>query len=646
MDRHERRVNRSPLGEPARPATPGCPASRTLSALVLAVLAGSLPAHGGAYRGPNGPVPGPTTNGPVVSGPGSRATTLHGGTDRTRWQLWWEFNKDAYLRTRPGRRDDGSGSGHALSTRQRKDEVLPALRRALSSTNNRDIASSCMVAIAKIGVPPRDFQVRPLLEARLARGDQEIRETAALALGIRQDPDAIPTLRALLLDQAEGRRLMQQDSVDDRTRSFAAYALGLIGQAQDSIEVRGQILDVLEAALRSKAESDRNVHVAVLTGVRLLATGHADATNARERRLQWRCVALLEWFLDLDLGKARQQVQAHVAPAIARVLGRGKSDDHERIKRRLAENLLARRRTHHTLPQSAALALGQLALPPEASPGDAVYSKTLLRAAREAKDTQVRYFCLIALGQIGGPTNEAALLAHYGRTKGSARSWTALALGLLAHHAAERPTASQQEAPAQRIGPRLLRGLDATANPEERGAHAVALGLARYTPAAEPLRALLKKLRNRQQVAGYLCIGLSLMDDRSSVPLMVDILRDARRRPLLMAQAARGLARLGERSSAAVLHPMLRRTDAGTITLAAAANALGQIGDAGSVAPMLAVLDNDEMPKLLRAFAAAGLGTLADDDPLPWNAWIGRDANYRALVGTLSNGSSGVLDIL
>ena len=308
-------------------------------------------------------------------------------------------------------------------------------------------------------------------------------------------------------------------------------------------------------------------------------------------------------------------------------------------------HLLQRKSQNDTLTQSAALALGQLALSAEQSEPDAEYSKALLTVIGKSRDAQTRYFALIALGQIGGESNLEALMRLYRTEKGATQSWAAIAMGLLAH-AAPPDEASQRDGAGTRVGKLLRADLDSTANPDERSALAVALGLARYTPAAPQMRVLLKKNRNREEVGGYFCVGLALMDDLEAAPLMVDVLRDSRRRPLLMAQAATGLARLQRRDAAALLHPLLRRGDHRTITLASAASALGWIGDASSVPPLLAVLDDESIPKLLRAFAGASLGMIADDDLLPWNAQIGRDMNYRAMVETLSNGSSGVLDIL
>jgi hypothetical protein len=61
---------------------------------------------------------------------------------------------------------------------------------------------------------------------------------------------------------------------------------------------------------------------------------------------------------------------------------------------------------------------------------------------------------------------------------------------------------------------------------------------------------------------------------------------------------------------------------------------------------LVAALLDPERAKLARAFAGAALGSVGDKDTYPWNARISADTNYMATVDTLTNGATGVLDIL
>ena len=226
-----------------------------LSVLFLATV---LPAHGGQYRGPGDVVPpgpggggntgrpsGPTTGGPAgpsapgpatggpagpsTGGPtgprgGGRGPVTGGprrgaslGADLTQWSFWWEFNKDPFIRLKDEINKSGPQTGsddfYLGSTRKshntlglnRKDKlnVLATLRRAMKSTNNKDIISSCMVAMAKVGIDHPDFKLKDVFKPYLKSHNQEIRETAALSLGIaaQTESDELDILIKLALGQ-------------------------------------------------------------------------------------------------------------------------------------------------------------------------------------------------------------------------------------------------------------------------------------------------------------------------------------------------------------------------------------------------------------------------------------------------------------
>ena len=209
--------------------------------LSVLFLATALLAHGGQYRGPGDVVPpgpggggntgrpsgpatggpaGPTTGGPAgpstggpagpstggPTGPGGRprgpVTGGRGspiGIDLSQWSFWWEFNKDPFIRLRDsinrGGPQTGSDDFFLGSTRKGaknslapsktdKLNILATLRRAMKSTNNIDIITACMVAMAKVGMDHPEFKLKDVFKPYLKSNNQEVRETAALALGI------------------------------------------------------------------------------------------------------------------------------------------------------------------------------------------------------------------------------------------------------------------------------------------------------------------------------------------------------------------------------------------------------------------------------------------------------------------------------
>ena len=86
--------------------------------------------------------------------------------------------------------------------------------------------------------------------------------------------------------------------------------------------------------------------------------------------------------------------------------------------------------------------------------------------------------------------------------------------------------------------------------------------------------------------------------------------------------------------------------DGNLAKLSSIASALGFIGDQRTIAPLKKMLLDSSMSQLSRAFAAVALGGVADKESLPWNSKISTNINYRASVDTLTNKTSGILDIL
>ena len=80
--------------------------------------------------------------------------------------------------------------------------------------------------------------------------------------------------------------------------------------------------------------------------------------------------------------------------------------------------------------------------------------------------------------------------------------------------------------------------------------------------------------------------------------------------------------------------------------LAAVASAIGRIGDRRAIEGLIARAADNDLTKLSRAFVAAALGGVADKDTLPWNVPLSVDVNYATGIDTMTNGTTGVLDIL
>lgn len=651
-----------PAGGPGgRPTTPG-PANPGGSAPAtgqpgLPIPPAPMPPQPGHTGGPVGPLPGMPGSGGVTGAPIT--------ADLTEWTFWWEFNKHSYLQLRAAvhasgpltQADDDIYLGPTRlpaqnllepTSSQIQDEILPALKKAIDATEQRDITSSCMVAMAKIGQDHREFELIDVFRPRLARRDQEIRETAALAMGIAATggDSALALLEAVALDTADGRDL-SGGSVNERTRAFALYGLGLFANEHAAPAIKQRVLTTLRRVLDDERSSNRNLQVAAIEAIGLLQIDRSDAAFAG--MLDEAVDALLAYY-QRDLGAAGQLVQAHCPTAIVKLLGR----DHPRSAtfRELFASELAkpsRRRQSNDLARSQVLALGQLCEPREtADSPDGEVSEVLAETWAGHKDAQTRYFSAIALGQIGGARNRDVLLRFLGRgNKAIERPWAALALGVLerARFTRERADGGTPD-PDRVIGDALLSELREAKPPTLVGALAIALGLCRCADAAPTMRERLREDLSKEEQAGYLCVGLALMHDMSSVEAIEEALQGSSRRVTLFAQAAIALGCLGDKRAADLLHEKLGAETSNLATLSAIATAIGHIGDRRSVTPLLQALFDDNGADLRRAFAAVALGAVADRHPLPWHAKISANINYRAAVETLTDQQSGVLDIL
>jgi len=675
--------------------------------------AAPLHAHGGQYRGPGDTVPpgGTGTPGPggvgapsVPGGTGTSSPSTGGsgplgrggtggvnapsgsstgfgdpGLDLTQWSFWWEFNKDAYLNLKDRIVDSGTitgsdgwflGLGEKSQTRdslaptdeQIRSLVVPTLLAALEHETNNDIVTGCLIALAKIGDAPSESQASPFAEriaAFLPDKNQEISETAAVALGILGQPAAIKPLCELLKDSVEGRRLVARHEVPVRTRAFAAYGLGQIGARTADEARRLEIAQALHAQLEQGEGSSRDLPVACLIafGLTPLATIESPAEAPQEFSRSTQIEYLLAFLAD----PARHRlVRAHVPGAIAHLLDGELPDElRTRLRSRILQSLLERvdprAKEAYEVLQSVALALGQLATTDLHDPLERRTLETLVELTREG-DTQTRYFALIGLAQVGArwPSEERAseeglelitrtLLRNLGESKGVMPSWAALACGVLGHGLASSPQAVNRIAALQSA---VRAVLEETRSPERLGACMVAAGLLGDLDASDEL---LRRLATQKDDGsrGYAALGLGLMDAREALGEVQTVVAESKYRPDLLKQAAIALGLMGDKKAAELLASQLA-TAQGLATQASLSSALGFIGDRRSIDPLVAMLKDTDLTARARGFAAAALGIVGDRSRLPWNSLISRNLNYRASTSTLTDAGTGtgILDLL
>ena len=660
----------------------------------------ATPGPGGpSSPGPSGPSsPGPASPGAPAGSPGggpNKPTTSGGGgggIDLTVWDFWWGFNKDPYLNLKSKIHDDGVltgsddfflGQGQESqakdslrpSPEQIRGQVVPALLRALEKERSNDILTGAMIALAKIGDVQNESgesEFEKTISAFLKDGNQEVAETAAISLGILANDASVPALISLMKDSPEGRQLVgNKTEVPYRSRAFAAFGLGLIGNQTASNAVRQEIVKNLVEILNAPHFSTRDVKVAAMTALGLTPVDMADDPTALEASfedpsakaascLQSQIAFLLD-YINPDEDRANKTtrhyfVQSHVPTALGRLLANKnvpaekRADMKQPVFEMLSGLVSEHSKAKNEVMQSTALAYGLFG-DSDADAIDKQIRKDLARIVGDGELQQKR-FALIALAQAGGRPGEhekaldgvadarAELLQQLSKGR-TLKPWAALALGVFGRSLLDADQALDAAA-----GIALRSAAQDVKVPTDAGAYCLALGLRRDNEGKKILIDKLDFFKGSNEARGYAAVALGLMEDKTSIEPIQEIIKGSKYKPDLLKQAAIALGLLGDKDLVPELIDMLGSAK-GLATQAAISSALGAIGDARSIDPLIAMLDDKSATDTARGFAAVALGIVCDKEPLPWNSKISTGINYRANTTTLTgDNGTGVLDIL
>jgi HEAT repeat protein len=676
-------------------------------------LQGILSAHGGTYRGPGDTVPagggggggggaapaapgaaGPSTGGPSTPGvasPGGLGVSTGGpsarpagpmtggansGPDLTTWDFWWGFNKDQYLNLKAaiysgvttGSDDFFLGSGQKSNSKNLlkpsdeaiRGKIVPALKEALEKERANDIVTGALIALAKIGDVKSEggaSEFEPIIRKFLSDPNQEIAETAAVALGILANDSSVSTLADLALDKPEGRKLAGNKEVHYRTRSFAAYGLGLIGKRTSNNAVRQDVANVLIDLLGKPETSTRDVKVAALISLGLVpidvdrsedaAGGTKNYASSRQGEIRF-----VEKFFQDEANN--YLIRAHAPTALARLLAGAPPELKEGIAKLILPPLAKQSKERTEVVQGCVLALGQIG-DTDKDKIDVEIRDALQKIADDGKDLQEKNFSMISLGQIGGRkgTGEDAekgvtecrnkLLESLTKGKNHIRTWAGLGVGVMEREILDNAQAGQSPSPTAKEAVRAA--LKDSNAPQLTGAYAIACGIAKDTEASELLREKLKSMAG-DEVKGNIAVAIGLVGDRTAVKDIQEIVKESKYKPDLLKQAAIGLGLLGDKDLVMDLVKMLEEAK-GYSSQAALASALGFIGDSRSIDPLVEMLKKKEITDSARGFAAVALGIVADKEPLPWYSKISTNINYRANTTTLTSPeATGILNIL
>ena len=600
------------------------------------------------------------------------------------WQLWWEFNKDRYLRysgintgdTLTGTDEFSLGKGESFRTiggrvddRLVQERILPAIQMGLELGGDNAYVKSGMLGLAKIGGAENFRSVDFMMRYFLVHGEAEIHHTAAAALGIAGFEQSYSLLSELAKDSASGCEQCSKAKVPMQTRAFAAYGMGLIGQKSANSRLRTQIVADLIALLEEDDPKTNDVQVAAMVSLGLIPLemgrdvdvcicGECEVKDP-STSYQAQVTYLMRYFTaDTEFDPV---VRAHTASTLARLVdaGRGQQDETladavEEIKLGvcdvLVESLQRYARQPHMVRESAVMALGLLG-DADDSDLDTWIRRELGTIAKAGRGIEQR-FALMALAEVGSRRGQgenpwagsadarADLLQVMSKSKKSVRPWASLALGVFGNHLAQ---AGQERSRTVDLAlARMARGAKSV---QIMGAISLAAGL-RQTSAMAPV--LIKKLESLKDETcrSYVAVGLGLLGDKSAINPLQETLKESTEDPLLAARAGLALGLLGDDSVIKALLSRLEKAEA-TEEKASIAGALGFIGDRRSIEALVALLKDREDPMAAhRSAAMNALGFMADRAPETWRARLAHGTNYLAETPTLVHGEgTGILNL-
>ncbi|MDP6739515.1 MAG: HEAT repeat domain-containing protein, partial [Planctomycetota bacterium] len=550
-----------------------------------------------------------------------------------------------------------------------RNTVVPALKNALAKERANDILDSSLIALAKIGdvAGTDESEFEGIIKEFLKDGNQGVAETAAVALGILANDKSFEILFQLATDDPAARRFIGKTEVPIRSRAYACYGLGLLGYRTSNNELRQDIAETLVDLLTSPHFSRRDIKVAAMTALGLTPLesnpdaaleGEEEATSnrkhvlSRERQLDF----LLDYYNPANEranGTTRHwYVRAHAPTAMARLLPGAGPEYRGKVASLLMESVGRHSEENREIVMSATLALGQIGTA-EDDGRDGLNNRIreeLIRILKEG-DPQSRRFAMISLGQSGGTPGEGEnalaggevarkeLLRQLSKGKTMLKPWAGLSLGVMG-----RQLLDNNETMSESASKALRAAAADCKRPAEIGAYLIGIGIRRDI---EGMDICLEKMDyfTTDESRGYCAVALGLIEDRSAIAPIQEIIRESKYKPDLLKQAAIALGLLGDKELVPDLITMLE-TATGLATQAAISTALGAIGDSRSIDPLVELLGNQSVTDSARGFAAAALGIVCDKEELPWNTKISANINYRANTVTLTGGGTGILDLL
>jgi HEAT repeat protein len=604
-------------------------------------------------------------------------------SDPTAWQLWWSNNKDRYLhfanidagasRTSGNSWYLGKGEKHnriggRLTPRMIQEDLVPQLQKGIEVGGSNEYVKAAVLALGKIGGEANFATFNYLIRFFLSEGEPDLNNTAAFSLGVMADDRNLEFLTELARGSEVASKSLKGKKVPIEMRAFATYGLGVMAARSDDPELRRNVVATLVQLLEEE-NSTNDLQVAAMVAMSLAPLpfdakaevcicGTCKVEGANEH-YQAQVTYLMRYFTaDREFDAT---VRAHTATTLGRLVAHGQVEAPESMRSALAEikggvadilieSLQRYARQPAIVQESAVLALG-LAGDADNDDVDRWIRHELAKQAGHG-DPLAKRFALMALAEAGSRKGQgedpwsgtsktrAELMQRLSRGNKAERAWAGLALGVFGYHL---------DAMAQDLDSGVDRALMHAARKartaDDLGALALALGL-RRTIDAESM--LLKKVENLKDPAarGHAALALGLMESRSSIESLQELLSTEDLNPTLQARCGLALGILGDSNVVETLVAKLKNSES-IDEQAAIAQALGFLGDKRSIDALAELmLDTDAGYVKSRDNAVVALSFLADAQMTPWRSLLAHGCNYRAETPTLtSRDGKGVLDL-
>lgn len=490
--------------------------------------------------------------------------------------MWWNLNKWEYLHineilkrhaaasrnadTNLGGVEGAGPAGGPLSRDIVGSEVIPSLKRALTDRYARNRFAS-IIALGKTGAPEA---IAPLVTG-LKDGNAEVRQSAALALGLLGQKVVVPYLVEIMADSPSGRRLVGRDQVDVGTRRSAAFALGLTRDPK-----------ALEPLLDAAASDDELLATFAMSGLGALGE-HASVP-----------------FLCRVLADPEKGATVRAAAAVAL----GKIGDRGPVVLRVLRTGLTDRKA--SVVRAASTALASLA-----RAEDVTILNALARTVEHHADAEARCLALMAMAQIGGPQAFEVAQASL-KKRGLMAGYAPLAVALASKRIDEGATRARS----------ILRRHGRRARDVEiRRASWMALGLIGSRGDVDALMDVAGKAKDPDERAAAVH-ALGLIGDPACASLLVELL-EPDVHAAIRGEAALALGLVGKRAEASdrLVGVMANARD--DYLRASCALALGLLGDRSSIEGLRGLAVGVQVDGNTRAFASGALGLLSEQEDLP-----------------------------